>query len=290
MAPLYRWSLLILLALGNMAQAGIPDEELDADELHPDAAPPAIQQLPSTTRGLQHEQDLMRQLPGEQQLNLNTTEQHWLGLWLPAARPEAHGAIVLVADRAEHADWPQLIGPARRQLSEAGWQTLAIALPDQPAEDFGLPQEQRLERQQAWRLLARERLQHSASHLREQGAEQVILLGRGEAAWLALQVGTEQADTFDALVLYRLRSPETGPTASTLIEGWDKPLLDIVPSSRAGDDRSARERRLTAQRLGYEHYQQLRPADPASMPQGQTMLIKRIDGWLQRSLPEGNTD
>ncbi len=38
--------------------------------------------------------------------------------------------VILVPGDGESPDWPQAIGPLRRKLPDAGWQTLSLALPD----------------------------------------------------------------------------------------------------------------------------------------------------------------
>ena len=73
---------------------------------------------------------LERQLPEDGQQILKAGDESFLTLWLPANTAEAEGVVILVPGDGESPDWPQAIGPLRRKLPDAGWQTLSLALPD----------------------------------------------------------------------------------------------------------------------------------------------------------------
>mgnify|MGYP000093569544 FL=1 len=59
--------------------------------------------------------------------------QRVLGLELLPRTPESQGAVVLLHDKEQHADWPFVIRQLRRFLPDTGWYTLSINL---PKEDF----------------------------------------------------------------------------------------------------------------------------------------------------------
>lgn len=44
---------------------------------------------------------------------------------------ETQGAILLLHDKEQHADWPQIIRPVRMSLPKWGWYTLSVNLPDE---------------------------------------------------------------------------------------------------------------------------------------------------------------
>lgn len=73
---------------------------------------------------------LSRHLPDQEQQLLQAGEEPFLALWLPANTAEAHGVVILVAGDGESADWPNVLGPLRRKLPEAGWHSLTLSLPD----------------------------------------------------------------------------------------------------------------------------------------------------------------
>lgn len=55
---------------------------------------------------------------------------NFLALWKPANTAEPKGAVIIIPGAGETVDWPQAIGPLRRQLPNAQWSSLSITLPD----------------------------------------------------------------------------------------------------------------------------------------------------------------
>lgn len=56
--------------------------------------------------------------------------QKTLAIAHPSLIAEEQGAILLIHDKEQHADWPQIIRPLRQTLPESGWYTLSVSLPD----------------------------------------------------------------------------------------------------------------------------------------------------------------
>lgn len=56
--------------------------------------------------------------------------QKTLAIAHPSLIAKEQGAILLIHDKEQHADWPQIIRPLRQILPEAGWFTLSVSLPD----------------------------------------------------------------------------------------------------------------------------------------------------------------
>ena len=73
-------------------------------------------------------------LPGEQQ-QLQTADESFLALWLPANTGNPNGAVIIVPGDGESADWPKTISPLRHKLPDAGWHSLSLTLPD-PNQPF----------------------------------------------------------------------------------------------------------------------------------------------------------
>lgn len=73
---------------------------------------------------------LQEQLPAGEQQQLTAGEESFLALWLPANKGEAQGVVILLPGAGATADWPQVIGPLRSKLPNAGWHTLSLTLPD----------------------------------------------------------------------------------------------------------------------------------------------------------------
>lgn len=56
-----------------------------------------------------------------------------MGLELLPRTPESQGAVVLLHDKEQHADWPFLIRQLRQSLPDTGWYTFSISLPKDDA-------------------------------------------------------------------------------------------------------------------------------------------------------------
>lgn len=49
-------------------------------------------------------------------------------------KADAHGAVLILHDKEQHADWPHFIRPLRMSLPDAGWDTLTVNLPYENAK------------------------------------------------------------------------------------------------------------------------------------------------------------
>lgn len=77
---------------------------------------------------------LQQRLAQQEQQQLQAADEEFLALWLPANVATPSGAVIILPGDDESADWPQSVGPLRRKLSDAGWHSLSLTLPD-PASD-----------------------------------------------------------------------------------------------------------------------------------------------------------
>lgn len=245
------------------------------------AEPADAERAALPARSLLQEQSLERNLPARQQRRIGEGEQSFLGLYLPAARAEALGAVLLIGDDGEHANWPRLIAPARRMLSEAGWHTLSIALPDSLPPLFGMDEQAAVARTAIHASEVTSRIDAALASLQQEGAARTVILARGLGAYWALQAAMGQ-DQVEALVLYQPSSPLLAerPLDQMMAEA-EKPVLDILVRGREASN-LPRERQTQAKRLGNEHYHQLLINDTGTTPEAQQMLVKRIEGWLKR--------
>jgi len=95
-----------------------------------DAAAPAAERAPLEERSREAASGLERQLPAREHQRLKAGEESFLVLWQPANVDEPSGLVILLPGEGESADWPEAVGPLRRELPDAGWSTLALTLPD----------------------------------------------------------------------------------------------------------------------------------------------------------------
>ncbi|WP_373185762.1 DUF3530 family protein [Halopseudomonas sp.] len=285
----------ICLALAAQAsgihaqEAGDPAEPAGQaePEAQEEAAPAA-----SLPRAERQEQALHKQLPGAQLRQLESGDDHFLGLFLAAAQPEPRGGVLLIADRNEHADWPELIAPARRQLSDLGWHTLAITLPDAPLADPTLEGSDRIEMMAEAAERTIRRINIAAQALQAEGAKSLVLLGRGEGAFWALHATAASARPqieAAALILAHSRPPALAEGGwekiDELLAQWQNPAYEIFAGSGAVTHKRARQHELSARRNANGQYQQLLLPKQDRSELGQRMLVKRLQGWLDKKLP-----
>ena len=299
---------ILLLPLCALAQEPASTADATAEIAEPGT------RIESPSRSALYEQALERKLPTQEQRKLDFNGESQLGLYMPAARPEGLGGVLLIAGPGEHADWPNLIAPLRRQLSDAGWNTLSIGLPDSPPlPDSALndtptdntdPQDGAVEQglqaadnqpdqappaedaaadyatrctqliQAAWKVLSAE------------GNEYITVIARDASGYWALRAASPpvSGQPPQALILFQPREPELAdqPTFQLLLEQWDKPLLELINSGSAQGEIQAREHQRIAQRAGHAQYKQWDTDYLLDSMLAEDMLQKRIEGWLER--------
>ncbi|HDY97631.1 MAG TPA: DUF3530 family protein [Pseudomonas sabulinigri] len=318
--------LLLAMLLPFHAQAQTPETEADAA---PEAVEPNTR-VDAPTRSALYEQALERKLPTEEQRQLDFHGESQLGLFLPAARPEALGGVLLIAGPGEHADWPELIAPVRRQLSDAGWNTLSISLPDSsgasdsppnpPAEDnqADTPDEELSEEEQGlqaadnqpdqpptpelkpansdpdYATRAMQLIQAAWQVLAAEGNEHITIIARSEAGYWALRAASPPASGQppQALILFKPKDPgiEGQPNINLLLEKWDKPLLELFNAGSPQGAIQGTEHQRIARRTGHNLYQQWDIDYLRDSMLADDMLRKRLQGWLERRLLNQTTE
>ena len=89
-----------------------------------------VERQPLPERSQEEAAALARTIPADEQQQLQAGDDTFLSLWKPANVAEPKGVVIIIPGAGETADWPQAIGPLRRQLPNAGWSSLSITLPD----------------------------------------------------------------------------------------------------------------------------------------------------------------
>jgi dienelactone hydrolase len=89
-----------------------------------------LERQPLPERSQEEATALERKIPPQEQQQLQAGSDTFLALWKPANTAEPKGAVIIVPGAGETVDWPQAIGPLRRQLPDAQWSSLSITLPD----------------------------------------------------------------------------------------------------------------------------------------------------------------
>lgn len=135
MPPVYRLalpalclSLILPWAFSVEAADPVPAATPDATEKPAEEKPAERQPLPE--RSQEEAAALERKIPAQEQQQLQAGSDTFLALWKPANTPDPKGAVIIIPGAGETADWPQVIGPLRRNLPNAQWSSLSITLPD----------------------------------------------------------------------------------------------------------------------------------------------------------------
>lgn len=82
-----------------------------------------------------HKSDLSWQLPADEVSELQAGDKSFLVLKRAAFTPKVKGTILFIPDWSQHAASPKNLNLLRKEFNDYGWDTLAIAVPDAPAED-----------------------------------------------------------------------------------------------------------------------------------------------------------
>ncbi|WP_447588783.1 alpha/beta hydrolase family protein [Aquipseudomonas campi] len=256
---------------------------------------------------------LERRLPATEQQLLGAEDETFLALWKPANVGDATGVVILIPATGEHADWPNVIGPLRSKLPDAGWSSLSLTLPDPapaldttPLTDTGAPDgndgpsttadtgtapatsdnPQSSVKDPATRILAR--IEAGIAFAEQQQAKEIVLLGHGDGAYWAARFLAERKPAKVKHLLVIAAQVPTGakPSLEELIPGLRLSTGDLY-YKELNADRSAASRRLQAsKRLQHPTYIQVGLTTlPGNQDAEQEQLYRRARGWLDKVLP-----
>ena len=267
-----------------------------ADTPAPPAEPAAVRQ-PLAERGQEDAAALERQVPREEQQQLQGGSDTFLALWKPANSAEPEGVVIIVPGAGESADWPQAIAPLRRKLPDANWGTLSLSLPDvnldtlpprlieapkaavdtsskdgstaaKPIEQAAsaeaegtdpvvVPGADEQDKTDAKRIF--ERIDAAVAFAQTQGARSVVLLGHGTGAWWAARYLEEkQPAQVQKLVMVAGKSPVgRQPGLQQLAPTLKVPTADVFYQDTAQERKAALERVQAAKRSKNDGYKQV---------------------------------
>ena len=287
-------SALPALCLSLLFTSGFSAQAADAPA--PAAEPPA-QRQPLPERSQAEASALERQLPQEEQQQLQAGSDSFLALWKPANSAEPEGVVIIVPGAGENADSPQAIAPLRRKLPDANWGTLSLSLPDvsvdtlpprliqapeaavdtsskegstaaKPIEQAAsaeaegtdpavVPGAQEQDQTDAKRIF--ERIDAAVAFAQTQSARSVVVLGHGTGAWWAARYLSEkQPSQVQRLVMVAGKTPAARqPDLQQLAPGLKLPTADVFYQDEALESKKAQERAQAAKRLKNDTYKQV---------------------------------
>lgn len=300
-------------------------EDKPAAATQTEAPAPAEAKRPAVEeRSTAEASGLVQHLPEHQQQTLQAGDESFLALWLPANAPQAEGVVIIVPGDGESPDWPKAVGPLRRKLPDAGWQTLSLSLPDPldslpqvrpsdppastdkekakdsepeaqndtpPASEAPPAQDPAIERRKAYSDRVMARIQAGVDFALQGKPKSIILLGHGTGAyWAARYLAEREPAEIHNLLLVAAQMPgEFRPPLEDMVPRLALATGDFYYRDRDGDRKAAKLRLQASKRETGKTYVQVGmnalPGDPASE---QDQLYRRVRGWLSLHLRQAD--
>ena len=282
------------LCLSLLCTSALPVHAADAPA--PAVDKPAERQ-PMPERSQSGASALERQIPQQEQQQLQAGSDSFLALWKPANSAQATGVVIIVPGAGENADWPQAIGPLRRKLPDAAWGTLSLSLPDvnvdtlpprvieppqaavdtsskdgstaaKPVEQAAsaeaegtdpavVPGADEQDKTDAKRIF--DRIDAAVAFAQTQSARSVVLLGHGTGAWWAARYMSEkQPSQVQRLIMVAGKTPAARqPDLQQLAPSLKVPTADVFYQDAPQERKNAQERIQAAKRSKNDGYKQV---------------------------------
>lgn len=301
--------LALLVPLQGIALAG---------ETTPSKEPTDVRQ-PLQERSVEDAQALERQLPASEQQQLQAGSDEFLSLWRPANTADAQGTVIIVPGAGETADWPQGVGPLRRKLPDAAFNSLSLSLPDlvsqmptaRPIEKPPLPvttetqatppdagagvekataqdadtASAEVEMQDPMQVDAERifaRIEAGIAFAQQHNSRRIVLLGHGSGAyWATRYMAERQPAHVQQLVLVDTRTPDTAPQQIDELAALLKiPTSDIYYSDRQAAADAAQLRLQASKRQKGATYSQVSLKSLPDKAAQAEQLFRRVKGAL----------
>lgn len=212
-------------------------------------------------------------LAGEQVLELQANETTFLALRRVQRTANPQGGILILHDAGHTPDWPVHLQQARHFLPDAGWTTLAIALPWPGRADEAATEQ------------SMDRIAAGVRRLNEDGLFNLVFLGYGEGAYWAARYMAERLNPLEEVgyALLMVNPQDSSGELVAFIADVNRPTLDLVMRRERADLHWAGERLAAARRQGRDNYTQILDPDVASFYQGANpnRATRRLWGWLR---------
>lgn len=239
---------------------------------------------------------------------LETAQESRLALYQQTGTGESHGGIMIFHDRETGPDWPTLVNPLRTDLTDYGWNTLAISLPvpsvqiipartipalqdkdqvqeatqadsDDAATETNTATEERAPAESYQQKFSR--IAAAGSELlKQKGHATQVVIGIGDAAtWATDYILQNQPNPNLHLVLINpvQATDDSAPKLSERLAELKTPTLDLYFSSDQQQSKSAKLRKRIVLRSKIDDYQQVRINQRSDDP-------KKSEQWMNRQL------
>lgn len=236
---------------------------------------------------------------------LDDGQGKFFAVFNPDQSGQPRGGVIILPDADSHPDKPQVIRPLRHQLPLQGWATIAIQLPALNNPAGYLEQQATIDK----------RINAAITYMRNNGFDNLVLLGHGSGAMAASKYLSSQSNgfirAFVAISLGVLHGQEGDDSIPGQLERINLPILDIYGgndldhvtnsageralAAKISSDSAMRSNRLepykhsaiakssTQKSQGYISFRQIRIDGAGHDFRGADfMLTRRIIGWLER--------
>lgn len=202
--------------------------------------------------------------------------QRFLALFNEAEKTDNSRAVILLHDYGEYPDQRPLVHGLLAQLPQHGWAALAIQLPLREegaaaAEYYGLFDE------------GRKRIDVAVDFVRQQGAQEIVLVGYGTGAAMAAYALSQQPNAISAFVAVSLPLPNSSlPQAQVgaFMKKIALPFLDVYAEADLPEvvDTARKRRMLAKDNPVYRQIKMLGENHAYRNDPG--LVVKRIYSWL----------
>lgn len=206
-------------------------------------------------------------------------EERFPAIYAEAAIPEPKGIVIMLHAAGEHPQWPVVIQLLREQLTDHGWNTLALQLPIPQASDRNLDRKAYIE-------MAGKKLQQAVNHVMPENPPTMVLLGHGLSANVILKRATERLDNnLLAVIGISINADAHQNIALNTLEHIQQlklPILDLYAElDRYEVRKSAKQRKRAAKKAGNKDYRQLKiPGADHHFNSQSALLGSRVKSWL----------
>lgn len=202
---------------------------------------------------------------------LEAEGRKFLAVYTESELPDIKDAAIVLHDKGAHPDLKPLIHALRTELPKHRWSTLALQMP---------LRESGAENRDYYALFpgAAARLQAAIKFLNQKEFENIVIVGHGLGALMALQAQDQLRDDIKAMAFVGLPVPDSRHQAVRTLEFIQKaeiPLLDLYSSGDVPAVADSAAQRRSAAKSNAD-YRQVRLDDD------ETMTVKRIYSWLRR--------
>ncbi len=204
---------------------------------------------------------------------LEVDGRKFLSLYTETEYPDIKEAAIILHDKDAHPDRKPLIHGLRTELPKHRWSTLALQM---PIREAGAESEDYF----AMFTDATSRIRAAVRFLESKDYENIVIVGHGLGALMALQAQSDLQGDVKALAMIGVSVPAARHKAAqttAFIKQTQMPLLDLFSSRDIPEvTDSAAKRRLAAK--DNKDYRQV------SIDDDDTMIVKRLYSWLRHAM------